>query len=87
MNKIMNKTVPKGRYLRILHVHGDLPAAGTAGPAGGVRTAGHPQPWPKVGWVLMASMDISLIPCMPGIILPPSWGAYIRTSAFCAILG
>ena len=21
-------------------------------------------------------MDISLIPCMPGIILPPSWGAY-----------
>ena len=24
----------------------------------------------------MASMDISLIPCMPGIILPPSWGAY-----------
>ena len=24
----------------------------------------------------MASMDISLIPCMPGIMLPPSWGAY-----------
>ena len=43
---------------------------------GGSRTAGHPRPGPKVGWVPMASMDMSLIPCMPGTILPPSWDAY-----------
>ena len=68
--------MPKCRYLLVLHVHGDLPAAGTVGPAEGSRAAGHPRPRPKVGWVPMASMDISVIPCMPGIILPPSLGAY-----------
>ena len=30
----------------------------------------------RLGWVPMASMDMSLIPCMPGTILPPSWDAY-----------
>ena len=52
------------------------PAAGPAD--GGSRPAGHPRSGPEVGWVLMASMDISLTPCMPGIILPPSWSAYKR---------
>ena len=55
MNKIMNKTVPKCRYLRILHIHGDLPAAGTASPAGGVPDGRPPTAMAK-GW--MASHGI-----------------------------
>ena len=69
MNKIMNILEYNKLYSFSLG-----PAAGPAD--GGSRPAGHPRSGPKVGWVPMASMDISLIPCMPGIILPPSWGAY-----------
>ena len=31
-------------------------------------------------------MDISLIPCMPGIILPPSWGAYKCVLCDCGVI-
>ena len=50
------------------------PAAGPAdGGPGRPVTRGQDQ---RLDGFRMASMDISLIPCMPGIILPPSWGAY-----------
>ena len=71
MNKIMNILEYNKLYSFSLG-----PAAGPAD--GGSRPAGHPRSGPEVGWVLMASMDISLTPCMPGTILPPSWSAYKR---------
>ena len=71
MNKLMNILEYNKLYSFSLG-----PAAGPAD--GGSRPAGHPRSGPEVGWVLMASMDISLTPCMPGAILPPSWSAYKR---------
>ena len=82
----------KCKYLRILHVHGDLPAAGTAGPAGGVPDGRSPTAaGPKVEWVPMASMVYGHLLLIPPARLHALGSSYhlpgVRTSAFYAIMG
>ena len=70
-NKIMNISL---NVINYIHFSWDRQPVRPTGGLGRPVTRGQDQ---RLDGFRMASMDISLIPCMPrGIILPPSWGAY-----------